>query len=65
MLELKVKKHRAVKSKHNYNEEGVYVVSDTKMIGNVWEIANVKTIANTLQCSLMNLQKKQKKKKTY
>jgi len=38
----KVKKHRAVKSKHNYNEEGVYIVSDTKMIGNVWEIANVK-----------------------
>ena len=38
----KVKKHRAVKSKHNYNEEGIYVVSDTKMIGNVWEIANVK-----------------------
>jgi DNA modification methylase len=39
---IKVKKHRAIKSKHNYNEEGVYVVSDTKMIGNVWEIANVK-----------------------
>jgi site-specific DNA-methyltransferase (adenine-specific) len=38
----KVKKHRATKSKHNYNNEGVYTVADTKMIGNVWEIANVK-----------------------
>ncbi len=38
----KVKKHRATKSKHNYNNEGIYTVADTKMIGNVWEIANVK-----------------------
>ena len=38
----KVKKHRATKSKHNYNNEGSYIVADTKMIGNVWEIANVK-----------------------
>ncbi len=38
----KVKKHRATKSKHNYNDEGVYTVADTKMIGNVWEISNVK-----------------------
>jgi len=38
----KVKKHRATKSKHNYNDEGIYTVADTKMIGNVWEISNVK-----------------------
>lgn len=38
----KVKKHRAVKSSHNYNDEGFYIVGDTKIIGNVWEIANVK-----------------------
>jgi DNA modification methylase len=38
----KVKKHRATKSKHNYNNEGIYTVAETKMIGNVWEIANVK-----------------------
>jgi DNA modification methylase len=38
----KVKKHRATKSKHNYNNEGIYTVADTKIIGNVWEIANVK-----------------------
>lgn len=38
----KVKKHRAVKSSHNYNNEGSYTVADTKMIGNVWEIPNVK-----------------------
>ena len=38
----KVKKHRATKSKHNYNNEGIYTVADTKMIGSVWEIANVK-----------------------
>ena len=39
---VEIKKHRAVKSKHNYNEEGVYAVSETKTIGNVWEIANTK-----------------------
>ena len=38
----KVKKHRAIKSNHNYNNEGSYIVADTKMIGNVWEIPNVK-----------------------
>ena len=38
----KVKKHRAIKSSHNYNNEGSYIVADTKMIGNVWEIPNVK-----------------------
>lgn len=38
----KVKKHRAIKSSHNYNNEGSYIVADTKMIGNVWEITNVK-----------------------
>lgn len=37
-----LKKHRATKSKHNYNDEGIYTVADTKIIGNVWEIANVK-----------------------
>lgn len=39
---VKVKKHRAVKSSHNYNNEGVYEVAEMKMIDNVWEIANVK-----------------------
>ena len=39
---VKVKKHRAVKSSHKYNNEGSYIVADTKMIGNVWEISNVK-----------------------
>ena len=38
----KVKKHRAIKSSHNYNNEGSYIVADTKMIGNVWEIPNEK-----------------------
>ena len=42
----KVKKHRAVKSSHNYNDEGIYTVAETKMIGNVWEIANVKNTSN-------------------
>lgn len=36
----KVKKHRAKKNGHNYNDEGNYVVSENKMIDNVWEIAN-------------------------
>ena len=39
---VKVKKHRAVKSSHNYNNEGIYEVAEMKMIDNVWEIANVK-----------------------
>ena len=39
---IKVKKHRAIKSSHNYNNEGVYEVADMKMIDNVWEIANTK-----------------------
>lgn len=39
---IQVKKHRAVKSTHKYNNDGSYIVADTKMIGNVWEIANVK-----------------------
>lgn len=39
---VKVKKHRAKKEGHNYNEEGHYTVSDKKMIDNVWSIANVK-----------------------
>jgi len=38
----KVKKHRAVKSSHNYNNEGIYEVANMKMIDNVWEIANTK-----------------------
>ena len=38
----KVKKHRAKTEGHNYNEEGYYIVSDEKMIDNVWGIANVK-----------------------
>lgn len=38
----KVKKHRAVKSSHNYNDEGIYEVAEMKIIDNVWEIANVK-----------------------
>ena len=39
---VKVKKHRAVKSSHNYNNEGVYEVAEMKIIDNVWEISNVK-----------------------
>ena len=39
---VKVKKHRAVKSSHNYNNEGIYEVAEMKMIDNVWEIANTK-----------------------
>lgn len=39
---IKVKKHRAIKSSHNYNNEGVYEVAEMKMIDNVWEIANTK-----------------------
>ena len=39
---VKVKKHRAKKEGHNYNEEGYYIVSAKKMIDNVWSIANVK-----------------------
>ena len=38
----KVKKHRAKTEGHNYNEEGYYIVSNEKMIDNVWCIANVK-----------------------
>lgn len=38
----KVKKHRAVKGSHNYNNEGVYEVANMKMIDNAWEIANTK-----------------------
>ena len=39
---VKVKKHRAKADGHNYNNEGHYVVSNDKMIDNVWAIANVK-----------------------
>jgi len=39
---VKVKKHRAKKDGHNYNEEGYYTVSAEKIIDNVWSIANVK-----------------------
>jgi site-specific DNA-methyltransferase (adenine-specific) len=42
----KVKKHRAKTDGHNYNEEGYYIVSDEKMIDNVWSIANVKNKTN-------------------
>jgi len=38
----KVKKHRAKKDGHKYNGEGEYTVNATKMIDNVWEIANTK-----------------------
>ena len=38
----KVKKHRAKTDGHNYNEDGYYIVSEEKMIDNVWSIANVK-----------------------
>lgn len=37
-----VKKHRAKKQGHKYNNEGNYTVNDYKMIDNVWEIANTK-----------------------
>ena len=43
---IKVKKHRAKKQGHDYNNEGYYVVSDTKIIDNVWEIANTKNKYN-------------------
>ena len=39
---VKVKKHRAKKCGHNYNEEGRYTVSSEKIVDNVWNIANVK-----------------------
>lgn len=39
---VKVKKHRSKADGHNYNNEGNYVVSNDKMIDNVWAVANVK-----------------------
>ena len=38
----KVKKHRAVKGAHEYNEDGFYLVSSDKLKGNVWDFANTK-----------------------
>lgn len=38
----KVKKHRAKKQGHDYNNEGYYIVSNKKTIDNVWEISNTK-----------------------
>jgi DNA modification methylase len=43
---VKVKKHRAKASGHNYNNEGHYIVSDKKIIDNVWVIANTKNKYN-------------------
>jgi site-specific DNA-methyltransferase (adenine-specific) len=39
---VKVKKHRASKDRHKYNNDGYYTVGKTKMIDNVWEIPNTK-----------------------
>jgi site-specific DNA-methyltransferase (adenine-specific) len=38
----KVKKHRAVRGAHEYNEDGFYLVSSDKLKGNVWDFANSK-----------------------
>lgn len=38
----KVKKHRAVKGAHEYNEDGFYLVPSDKLKGNVWDFANTK-----------------------
>jgi site-specific DNA-methyltransferase (adenine-specific) len=38
----RVKKHRAKKDGHLYNNEGHYVVSDKKTKGNIWNIPNHK-----------------------
>jgi site-specific DNA-methyltransferase (adenine-specific) len=38
----KVKKLRARKDGWEYNEEGYFIVSDNKMIDNVWSVVNVK-----------------------
>ena len=40
--DLKNGNEEIVKAIIDNTKEGIYVVSDTKMIGNVWEIANVK-----------------------
>lgn len=54
----KVKKHRAKKNGHNYNDEGNYVVSETKMIDNVWEIANTSNKTNHKAIFPMELAKR-------